>query len=109
MLTRREFIGLSAGLSAGLFGTSGFAEEGPARILVGFAPGGQIDVIARLLCARLQGYASSCIVENHPGAGGRLALARLKAGRPDGTTSILTPASMLVLYPHVYPKLGYDP
>jgi tripartite-type tricarboxylate transporter receptor subunit TctC len=105
MLTRREFISLYASL----LGSAAWAAEGPARIVVGFAPGGQIDVIARLLSRHLQGYAASCIVENHPGAGGRLALARLKAARPDGTTSVLTPASMLVLYPHVYRKLGYDP
>jgi tripartite-type tricarboxylate transporter receptor subunit TctC len=45
-----------------------------ARLIVGFPPGGSLDVVARLLVEHIRGYAPSMIVENRPGAGGRIAL-----------------------------------
>jgi tripartite-type tricarboxylate transporter receptor subunit TctC len=47
------------------------------------------------------------LVENKPGAGGRLAVEELKRSAPDGTTLLVTPAAMITLYPHLYTKLGY--
>lgn len=77
-------------------------------MLVGFAPGGLLDVVARMVARDVRGYASSFIVENRPGAGGRLALAALKSASADGSLLAFTPASMVVLYPHLYPHLSYD-
>ena len=48
------------------------------------------------------------MVDNKPGAGGRIALDVLKTAPADGTVLAMTPYSMLSLYPHVYTKLGYD-
>ena len=81
-----------------------------ARTVVGFAPGGSSDTVARLYAERLRGtYAPQVVIENRAGAGGRLALETVKAARPDGTTLVQTPASMLTIYPHLYPKtLRYD-
>jgi tripartite-type tricarboxylate transporter receptor subunit TctC len=81
-----------------------------ARTVVGFAPGGSSDTVARLYAERLRGtYAPQVVIENRAGAGGRLALEAVKAARPDGTTLVQTPASMLTIYPHLYPKtLRYD-
>jgi tripartite-type tricarboxylate transporter receptor subunit TctC len=81
-----------------------------ARTVIGFAPGGSSDTVARLYAERLRGtYAPQVVIENRPGAGGRLALESAKAARPDGTTLVQTPASMLTIYPHLYPKtLRYD-
>lgn len=79
-----------------------------ARILTGFPPGGTVDVVARRLADRLRGsYAKTMLVENKPGAGGRLAVEELKRSAPDGTTLLVTPAAMITLYPHLYPKLPY--
>jgi tripartite-type tricarboxylate transporter receptor subunit TctC len=77
-------------------------------MLVGFTPGGAIDVIARMLVERIKNYSPSFIVDNRPGAGGRLALGALKGGPADGTAMILTPASSVAVFPHVYKTLGYD-
>jgi tripartite-type tricarboxylate transporter receptor subunit TctC len=77
-------------------------------MLVGFPPGGSLDVVARLLVDHMQGYASSIIVDNRPGAGGRIALEALKAGEPDGSLLALTPGDQLTLFPHVYRRLSYD-
>src|SRR3712207_1134277 len=82
-----------------------------ARIVIGFPPGGSSDTVARIYAERLRGaYAPQVVVENRAGATGRLALEAVKAARPDGTTLAQTPASMLTVYPHLYPRtLRYDP
>jgi tripartite-type tricarboxylate transporter receptor subunit TctC len=80
-----------------------------ARILVGFPPGGSSDLAARLLADRVKGYAPTVIVENKPGAGGRLALDYLKTAPADGSLFALTPMSMVVIFPHTHKALGYDP
>jgi tripartite-type tricarboxylate transporter receptor subunit TctC len=77
-------------------------------MLVGFGAGGTIDVIARMLVQGMKGYSSSFIVENRPGAGGRLALGALKGSLADGSVMILAPASNVAVFPHVYKALGYD-
>jgi tripartite-type tricarboxylate transporter receptor subunit TctC len=81
----------------------------PARILVGFPAGGAPDVVARLLAEQLKGYASSVIVDNRPGAGGRVALQTLKSAAADGSVMAFTPVDQLALFPHIYTQLGYDP
>jgi len=79
------------------------------KIVVGFPPGGAADSVARLLAQQLTGsYAPTVIVENKPGAGGRIAAQAVKAGEADGSQILLTPASILTIYPYVYKKLGYD-
>ena len=51
---------------------------------------------------------NGAVVENKPGAGGRIALDLLKTAPADGSVLAMTPFSMLALYPHIYTKLGYD-
>ncbi len=81
----------------------------PLKIVVGFPPGGSADTVARLLADQLRGtYAPTVIVENKAGAGGRIGAQAVKAGDADGTQFLITPASILTIYPHVYKKLGYD-
>lgn len=81
----------------------------PLKIVVGFPPGGSADTLARVLAQQLMGVAPSVIVDNKPGAGGRIALEAVKNSEPDGATLVLTPASMVAVYPHIYRKLPYDP
>jgi tripartite-type tricarboxylate transporter receptor subunit TctC len=88
--------------------THAIGAQTASRMLVGFGAGGAIDVIARMLVEGMKGASSSFIVDNRPGAGGRLALGLLKDSAADGTVMILTPASSLVVFPHVYKSLGYD-
>lgn len=114
MLNRRRFVAMS--VSTALIGAMANREMSAraattknARMLVGFPSGGSLDVVARLLVERMGGYATSMIVDNRPGAGGRLALEMLKAGEPDGSLLALTPGDQITLFPHVYKKLGYAP
>ena len=114
MTSRRRFLAVSAAGSA--CAVAGLAPRALAqlvgkatRMVVGFPPGGSADVVARLIVDQTKGYATTIIVDNKPGAGGRIALENVKNAEPDGAAMILTPASMLVIYPHVYRKLAYDP
>lgn len=81
----------------------------PVRIVVGFPPGGSADLMARALSLHMADYAAQVIVENKAGAGGRIALDTLKSAAPDGSTLVVTPSSMLTIYPHVYKQLNYSP
>ena len=110
MLSRRRFAAAGAGASIAAHRPAHSQVVGKlTRIIVGFAPGGSSDVTARLLVDQMRGYASTIIIDNRPGAGGRIAVESAKAGAPDGSVLLLSPASMIVLYPHLYKPLGYDP
>jgi len=112
MLSRRRFVAAAAGAGASIAAPRRAHSQVVGkltRIIVGFAPGGSSDVTARLLVDQMRGYASTIIIDNRPGAGGRIAVETAKAGAPDGSVLLLSPASMIVLYPHLYKPLGYDP
>ena len=112
MPTRRRFTALSgaAAFSGFFVPSSGRADpvSRPARIMVGFPAGASPDYVARVLAEYVKGYAPSIIVDNRPGAGGRLPLDALKGGERDGSLMVLTPGDQVALFPHVYAKLGYD-
>ena len=92
--------------------TSVFAQSLPenARILVGYPAGGGIDLIARRIAEQLVGkLAKAVIVDNRPGAAGRIAVDIAKQSPADGLTLLLNPAGVLTINPHTYKKSNYDP
>ena len=98
---------LLAALPAALRAQSGAA---PIRILVGFPPGGTIDVVARVLADRLKDeLGAPVVVESRIGAGGQLAAQALKAAAPDGKTLMLAPDHTMVVVPLTVKDPGYDP
>jgi tripartite-type tricarboxylate transporter receptor subunit TctC len=114
MTTRRQFVqsagalGVLSALPPGAF-AQGF--EAP-KIINGFPAGGTADATARRVAERMGGTAyakTPAVVENKPGAGGRIACEVVKSANPDGATLLLTPYSMMSIYPHIYAKLSYDP
>jgi tripartite-type tricarboxylate transporter receptor subunit TctC len=115
MITKRHFsLGLCAtGLTSMVPGAwqPAQAQTGSrgARIIVGFGPGGLLDVVARLLTTAMKDHASPFIVENRPGASERIALEAVKSSAADGSTLLLTGSSSMAVVPHVYRKLNYDP
>lgn len=79
-----------------------------ARIISGFPPGGTVDVLARRVADKLRGnYANNVVVENKPGAAGQIGVLTLRDAPADGSAMLLTPSSMLSIYPYTYPKLQY--
>ena len=108
-VTRRRFLQGTAACSL-LPASVANAQNGTARIYVGFAAGGTLDIIARRMADKLRGvYADPIIVEGRIGAGGRIAIDATKAAAPDGMSIVLSPSSPIVIFPHVYRKLSYDP
>ena len=115
LIRRRRFFQLTTATA----GSLGLVRALPSRaqdsvdslkILVGYPPGGSNDVVARRVAGKLVGnYANVAVVDNKPGAAGRLVVDSLKSWPADGKTMLLTPSSVVTLYPHVYRQLSYDP
>jgi tripartite-type tricarboxylate transporter receptor subunit TctC len=110
-MKRRQFATYLAAFAAAVVAAPAvFAQERTTKIVVGFPPGGSADVIARLLAEKLRvSLNQNVIVDNKPGAGGRVALNEVKRAAPDGQTLILSPSGALVIQPWLYSNLGYDP
>lgn len=80
------------------------------RVLVGFPAGVSIDVVTRIVAEKMKDELKRpVIVDNRPGAGGRLAAELLKSAAPDGNTVMVTPIVVPVLAPMVFNKLSYNP
>ena len=105
-MSRSRLVRLVAALTISI--STSAQDKPPLKILVGFPPGGSADVMGRLVADALRQDFSTIVVENKPGAGGRIALAAVKAAKPDGQTVIVLPSGPMVLFPHVYKKLEYD-
>lgn len=105
---RRDFLQGTAALTVlaacGLSRAQGAALE-QARILVGFPPGGGTDGAARRVAEGIRGpYAAIVLVENKPGAAGRLAVEELRRGPLDGSQMLMQPDAVMTQQPHVDPK-----
>lgn len=82
------------------------------KILCGFPAGGTADTTSRRVGDKLAGSTytrNPAVVENKTGAGGRIAIEAVKNATPDGSTLLLSAYSMLLIYPHIYRRLPYDP
>ncbi len=83
--------------------------EGPTRIIVGYAPGGAADNLARIYAEQLRiAGQGTVLVENKPGASARLALDFVKRSKPDGKTIFIGPSPLFTIFPLTYKKLGYN-
>lgn len=109
-MRRSIFIAALAGMSMLCNLAAAQENNPPIRLLVGFAAGGALDSVARAVADRLRVTLNQpIIVENKPGASQRLALSEIKRSKPDGLTLILANSSPFIIFPHVYPKLEFDP
>lgn len=88
-------LALTALAATGFAASAG--DKGPIRLLVGFSAGGNVDLVARLLAEELRAeLGRNVLVENRPGAGGRLAAQALKGSAADGSTYLFSPDSWAV-------------
>jgi tripartite-type tricarboxylate transporter receptor subunit TctC len=86
------------------------APEGPLRIVVGYAPGGATDRVARIVGDKLQAKLGvPVVVDNRPGAGGRLAAQQVKATPAGQNVLMLANPAVMVVAPLVFKDNGYDP
>ena len=79
------------------------------RMLVGFAPGGGVDVMARIFAQKLsESLGQSFIVDNRPGATGNIATDQVAKATPDGYTLLMT-STVHSINPSMFSKLPFDP
>lgn len=103
--------GIAAGVPARAQGdaAAGYPKQ-PIKIVVGFAPGGSNDLVARLLAQKFgERLGQPAVVENRPGAGAIIGTEVVARAAPDGYTLLVAPAGTLTINPAVYSKLTYDP
>jgi tripartite-type tricarboxylate transporter receptor subunit TctC len=106
MKPRRIAAALLA-LAAGIAHAQG--SEAPLRIVVGYAPGGSTDRVARIVGDKLQAkLGTTVIVENKTGAGGRLAAQQVKATPAGQNVLMVGNPAVMVVAPLVFKDNGYD-
>src|SRR5260221_3672232 len=82
----------------------------PITLVVGFAPGGGTDTVARVMQSKLSEYlGQSTVVENRAGPGGAIAADVVAKAAPDGYTILLATIAALAVAPHLNSKLPYNP
>lgn len=110
-MKRKNFLACLALVSTvGVHSSASAQSDKTLRVVVGFPAGVSIDVVSRILTEKMKDELKRpVIVDNRPGAGGRLAADLLKAATPDGNTVMITPIVVPVLAPMVFNKLSYNP
>ncbi len=113
---RKDFTKLLASIGAvvavaALSGAAVAADKPPLKILVGYSPGGGSDTLARVLADEMrQSLGRPVLVENKPGAGGRIAAEALKGSPADGSVVMVAPNGLTSIQSIVYKaELRYDP
>jgi len=110
-MKRRTFVAATAATAATLVAPAVRAQSlpaGPVRILVGFAPGGGTDILARIVAQKLQTmWGITVLVENRAGATGVIAAEAVAKAAPDGNTLLMAHINSHALAPALMPKLSY--
>lgn len=108
-LTRRTFARRAASAAAALALPALAQQRGTTRLIVGFPPGGAADVLARALLEPMKAaLGTPMIVDNRPGAGGRIAADLVRNAPADGSMLLVSPASIITLAPHLYKSVRYE-
>ena len=111
----KKFLHYALALIAGSCGFAGAAiaqayPDKPIRVIIPFPPGEAADIIARLLAPVMSEHmGQQVVVDNRAGASGQIGLDLLKSATPDGYTIGVGQGGNLVVAPHTYKKLPYDP
>lgn len=110
-MQRRTALRAAAALAVGpVLGLPVRAQSKPLTVLVGFNPGGPVDIVARQLATPLaELLGRPVLVDYKPGAGGQFPLTALKQAPADGALIALSPPSPLTIFPSTFNRLAYDP
>ena len=102
-------MALSAGLASNSYAQTDYPNK-PIRLIVPFTPGGVTDASARLVAEQMsKRLGHQMIVENKPGASGNIGTSQVAAAEPDGYTLVLGFDGTIVINPHVFPSIPFDP
>ncbi len=108
MNQRRHFMASALTAAAMLCAGSSFAQS-TTRIIVPFAPGGPVDVTARILAEAVKDTLGTVIVDNKPGAGGNIGVSAAAKAAPDGLTLGIATTASHSINPWLFTKLPYSP
>ena len=104
----KVIIALAAALAIAANAAAQSYPSRPITLVVGFAPGGGTDTVARVMQKKLGEYlGQTIVVENRAGAGGIIAADLVARAAPDGSTILLATIAALAVAPHLNSKLPY--
>ena len=109
-MTRRNLILASLAAAAAFSVPASWAQtQGrPIRLIVPYAPGGPIDVTARVLAERVKDTLGTVIIENKPGGGGNIGADAVAKAAPDGHTIGISAVATHAINPWLFSKMPYD-
>jgi tripartite-type tricarboxylate transporter receptor subunit TctC len=82
----------------------------PVRMVVGYAPGGSVDIVARLVAQKLtEALGQQFVVENRSGASGNIGTEYVVKSAPDGYTLLMGSSPALAANTHLFAKMPFDP
>ena len=105
-MKRRQLL-LSSALAT--LAAPSWAQSRPIRLVVPYAPGGPIDVTARLLAERVKDSLGPVIIDNKPGGGGNIGADIVAKAPPDGLTIGISAVATHAINPWLFSKMPYDP
>ena len=109
MWTASLCLGATAGLHTTAHAQDAWPSK-PLRLIVPFTPGGVTDTSGRLIAESLgKRLGQQVVVDNKPGASGNIGTALAKGSAPDGYTLVLGFDGTMVINPHVFAKVPFDP
>lgn len=106
-MNRRNILLSSIALAAAIASPLAAADQ-PIHLIVPYAPGGPLDVTARMLAERVRDTLGVVIVENKPGAGGNIGVDAIAKAAPDGKTIGLSAVATHAVNPWLFKKLPFD-
>jgi tripartite-type tricarboxylate transporter receptor subunit TctC len=106
-LRRRDLFATAALLA--LAAVPAHAQPRYIRLVVPYAPGGPLDIVARTLAERVKDSLGPVVVENRPGAGGNLGAEMVARAAPDGNTIVMGAVATHAINPWLYSRIPYDP
>ena len=82
----------------------------PIRFIIPFTPGGNTDVLGRILAQKMtESFGQQVVIDNRPGAGGTLGVEQTARATPDGYTIVMGTFGGVLVANSLYTNLGYDP
>lgn len=107
-MQRRHLLLCGLAASATLAAPAVLAQARPIRLVVPYAPGGPIDVTARVLAERVKDSLGTVIIENRPGGGGNIGADAVAKAAPDGLTIGIAAVATHAINPWLFSRMPYD-
>jgi len=109
-MTRRKILLSCAAAAAVLSSPLALAQDAsrPIRLVVPYAPGGPLDITARVLAERVRDTLGTVIIDNKPGAGGNIGADAVAKAAPDGQTIGLAATATHAVNPWLYRRMPFD-